>query len=379
MKSIKVLFLIIFGSLLITSCGEDDKEDVVILPSNLNVELTIDTTYDGTVNVVATASNTNYYSFLVNDKDKSVSEENSSGLLTYQFAENGNYSIRIRAHSTESEFIEDLKSFEIILGGSSGGGNSDTSNAGYTTPLTYPNYTLVWNDEFDGTSLNEGDWNFEIGTGNNGWGNNELQYYKRENVSVENGRLIITAKNEFFNNNNYTSSRVTTQGKKSFKYGRIDIRARMPEGQGLWPALWMLGDNINSVSWPACGEIDIMEMVGGTTTNSRGDGVTHGTIHWSDASGSHANYGQGKRLGPGKKLSDEFNVYSIVWNSSGITWYFNDQQFNSINTSPAALSEFNQNFFFIMNVAVGGNWPGSPDNSTQFPDKMQVDYVRVFQ
>ena len=371
--------MIVFGSLLITSCGEDEKEDVVILPSNLNVELTIDTTYDGTVNVVATASNTNYYSFLLNDKDKSVSEENSSGLLTYQFAVNGNYSIRIRAHSTESEFIEDLKSFEIILGGSSGGGNSDTSNAGYTTPLTYPNYTLVWNDEFDGTSLNEGDWNFEIGTGNNGWGNNELQYYKRENVSVENGRLIINAKNEFFNNNNYTSSRVTTQGKKSFKYGRIDIRARMPEGQGLWPALWMLGDNINTAGWPSCGEIDIMEMIGGTTTDSRGDGVTHGTVHWSDASGNRANYGQGKRLGPGQKLSDQFNVYSIVWNSSGITWYFNDQQYNSVNTTPAALSEFNQNFFFIFNVAVGGDWPGSPDNTTQFPQKMQVDYVRVFQ
>ena len=141
----------------------------------------------------------------------------------------------------------------------------------------------------------------------------------------------------------------------------------------------MLGDNINTAGWPSCGEIDIMEMIGGTTTDSRGDGVTHGTVHWSDASGNRANYGQGKRLGPGQKLSDQFNVYSIVWNSSGITWYFNDQQYNSVNTTPAALSEFNQNFFFIFNVAVGGDWPGSPDNTTQFPQKMQVDYVRVFQ
>lgn len=242
---------------------------------------------------------------------------------------------------------------------------------GYTTPLTYPGYTLVWQDEFDGTTLS-GDWIFEVN--GNGGGNNELQYYRTENTSLVNGNLVIEAKEESFGGRNYTSSRLTTQGTQSFKYGRVDIRAVLPEGRGLWPALWMLGDNITTVGWPACGEIDIMELVGHQANR------VHGTIHWQDesASNAHASYGQSKPLGTGK-FSDEYHVFSIVWDANEIKWYMDDVLYNTADVTPAELSEFHENFFFIFNVAVGGDWPGSPDATTSFPQRMIVDYIRVFQ
>ncbi|MGB0931173.1 MAG: family 16 glycosylhydrolase, partial [Chitinophagales bacterium] len=243
---------------------------------------------------------------------------------------------------------------------------------GYTTPMSYAGKTLVWNDEFEGNSLSS-DWTHEIGTGNSGWGNNELQYYRAENTRIQDGYMIIEAKKEPFGGRAYTSSRLVTQGKKSFKYGRIDIRAALPKGQGLWPALWMLGDNFNTTGWPSCGEIDIMEMVGGNTVN---DATTHGTVHWEE--NGHANFGGSKRLSSGI-LADEFHVFSINWTAQKIQWLLDDVVFHEINITPSDLSEFHESFFFIFNVAVGGNWPGSPDNTTIFPQRMAVDYVRVFQ
>jgi beta-glucanase (GH16 family) len=245
---------------------------------------------------------------------------------------------------------------------------------GYTTPISQPGYALVWNDEFEGSSLNENDWNYEIGAG--GWGNNELQYYRKENTTVKDGFLSIEAKKQSAGSSMYTSSRLTTQRKRNFKYGRVDIRAALPEGQGMWPALWMLGESISTVGWPACGEIDIMEMIGGTS-NGRSDKTTHGTIHWEGNNKDHASYGNSKTIS--KKLSEEFHVYSIVWDANSINWYFDDVLFNTADIKPTALNEFRENFFFIMNVAVGGNWPGSPDQTTVFPQKMWVDYVRMYQ
>jgi beta-glucanase (GH16 family) len=162
-------------------------------------------------------------------------------------------------------------------------------------------------------------------------------------------------------------------GKKEFKYGRVDIRAALPKGQGIWPALWMLGSNFSDVGWPMCGEIDIMELVGGDGK----DNIVHGTTHW-DNNGSYANYGGSYRL-PTGIFNDEFHVFTIIWDESKIAWLVDDKQYHSIDISPAALSEFRQEFFFIFNVAVGGNWPGSPDGTTEFPQRMIVDYVRVFQ
>jgi beta-glucanase (GH16 family) len=244
---------------------------------------------------------------------------------------------------------------------------------GFTSPNSYGGMTLVWEDDFTGNSLNTSNWSFETGRGQNGWGNNELQFYRRENTSLQDGNLIITAKKESFEGSEYTSSRLITLNKQQFRYGRIDIRAVMPRGQGLWPALWMLGSNFNTVGWPACGEIDIMEMIGGQGREN----TVHGTVHWEN-NGSRAQFGGEKKLTAGT-LADEFHVYSISWDATTIRWFIDDKQYHVIDTSPAELDEFRRQFFFIFNVAVGGDWPGSPDSSTTFPQHMIVDYVRVFQ
>ena len=242
---------------------------------------------------------------------------------------------------------------------------------GYETPTSYPGYTQAWSDEFSGAALNTSDWTYE--TGGSGWGNNEWQYYRAENTSVANGYLTIEARQENFGGRNYTSSRLITKDKQSFRYGRIDIRAVLPEGQGIWPALWMLGSNISTVGWPSSGEIDIMEMVGGS---GREDTV-HGTGHW-DNNGSNASYGGDYTLNSGT-FADEFHVFTIEWDSSVIRWFVDDVQYHALSITSAGLSEFREEFFFIFNIAVGGNWPGYPDGSTVFPQRMLVDYVRVFE
>ncbi|MFN0033943.1 MAG: family 16 glycosylhydrolase [Saprospiraceae bacterium] len=257
--------------------------------------------------------------------------------------------------------------------------NDDADNpfnipaTGYSTPETYAGKALVWRDEFNDTSLDLNAWAFETGAG--GWGNNELQYYRPENTFLSIGNLIIEARKENFGGSAYTSSRLVTKGKKEFKFGRIDIRAALPEGQGIWPALWMLGGNISTVNWPACGEIDIMELVGHQPNR------VHGTIHYGADNSQHQFIGNSKALAGTAKFGDEFHVFSILWEQDKITWLLDDVPFYQIipaDITPAAYP-FNQDFFFIFNVAVGGNWPGDPDGSTNFPQRMIVDYVRVFQ
>lgn len=255
------------------------------------------------------------------------------------------------------------------------GTNFITDNAGYSTPLSYPGYTLVWSDEFAGSTLNLNAWNMEIGNGSNGWGNNELEYYTNssKNIFVSNGNLIIEARKESISSFNYSSARITTQNKKSFTFGRIDIRAKLPVGKGIWPALWMLGANISSVGWPSCGEIDIMELIG--TYPAR----TYGTMHWG-ASGSHGSKGGQYDLGSGN-FSQQFHVFSLIWSQDTMKWLVDDQLFLTTTKADvgAANYPFNSSQFFIFNVAVGGNWPGPPDATTIFPQRIIVDYVRLFQ
>ncbi|MFA0963829.1 family 16 glycosylhydrolase [Roseivirga sp. BDSF3-8] len=245
---------------------------------------------------------------------------------------------------------------------------------GYITPTSYSGMNLVWADEFDGNSLNTSNWSYELGDGCPdlcGWGNNELQVYKSENVSVANGHLVIEAREERTGAKAYTSGRIKTEGKQSFKYGRIDIRAKMPRGKGMWPALWMLGANHSTAGWPASGEIDIMEMIGGD------ESTVLGTCHW-DHDGQFASYG-GNYTVSGPSLADEFHVYSISWDDTFIRWYVDDIEYHVIDITPEQLSEFQQEFFFLFNVAVGGNLVGRPNRNTSFPQQMIVDYVRVFQ
>lgn len=251
---------------------------------------------------------------------------------------------------------------------------------GYESPTSYDGYTFVpeLSDDFLGTTLDINKWTYETGTGCQygicGWGNNESQYYKSQNATVSDGRLTITAKKND-GGRSYTSARIKSQGKLSVQYGRIDIRAKMPFGQGIWPALWMLGEANDP--WPAKGEIDIMEMIGGDETGR--DDTTHGTIHW-DADGFYAYQGGSETLDSGI-LADEYHVYSIVWTEESISWYLdgNPNPYHFEDITYLDRSEFRAPFYFIMNIAVGGNWPGYPDDSTIFPQEMVVDYIRVFQ
>lgn len=250
--------------------------------------------------------------------------------------------------------------------------------AGFTSPTSYPGYNLVWADEFDDDTLNLSNWTFEIGDGcpgNCGWGNNELQYYREENTAFVDGHLIITAKPQQFGSRDFTSSRLVTKGKQQFKFGRIDIRAALPEGQGLWPALWMLGSNIDAVGWPACGEIDIMELAGNLPNR------VVGTVHYGASVSQHQYNSQPLYLSGNDNFQDAFHVFSILWDVDQIQFLVDDEVYHTI--TPASLNgapyPFNKNFFFIFNVAVGGNFPGNPDSSTPFPQSMIVDYIRVFQ
>lgn len=230
-------------------------------------------------------------------------------------------------------------------------------------------YTLIWSDEFGGTDLNLNQWTYDIGQGDWGWGNNELQYYTNSssNVSVDNGYLNITALNEQFGSANYTSARIKSKGLFDFTYGRVEARIKVPVGQGLWPAFWMLGANIDNVSWPQCGEIDVMEHINNET-------IIHGTHHYNN---------NGWQYSGGSVSCDanEFQVYSIEWSPLSIQWFLNDVMYYETDISSSSISkeEFHEPFFFLINLAVGGNWPGSPNGATQFPAVMQVDYVRVYQ
>jgi beta-glucanase (GH16 family) len=242
-----------------------------------------------------------------------------------------------------------------------GGLTRAASNA--TTSTTA--YTLVWSDEFDGTAVNTANWSFETGGG--GWGNNEKEYYQASNATVANGNLVITAKKQRVKANNYTSARLKTQGKKEFTYGKIEARIKLPLGQGLWPAFWMLGANINTVSWPACGETDIMEHI--NTENT-----IYGTIHWDN--NGHASYGGSTSTTPA-----DYHIYAVEWDSSAIRWYIDGVQYHEANilNNINGTEEFHKPFFILLNLAVGGNWPGQTIDDSKLPASMYVDYVRVYQ
>jgi beta-glucanase (GH16 family) len=253
-----------------------------------------------------------------------------------------------------------------------------TDNTGYTTPTSYPGYSLAWSDEFTGSTLNANNWNPEIN--GNGEGNAELEYYtgRVQNLFLSQGNLVIEARQESYSGSNYTSARIDSYGKESFQYGRIDIRAKLPVSTGMWPALWMLGNNINTgTSWPACGEMDIMELIG--TYPSR---VT-GSIHWEQAGNTEGTYNNNYNL-PSGDFSQQFHVFSEIWTADSVTYLVDDNVYVQASYQAQVTSgtnPFNTNnpFFFIFNVAVGGNWPGPPSSSTVFPQRMFVDYVRVFQ
>jgi beta-glucanase (GH16 family) len=241
---------------------------------------------------------------------------------------------------------------------------------------------LVWSDEFtgaNGSSVDPAKWSFDIG--GKGWGNNELETYtnRTANVDVEDGFLVITALKETFSGPDnitraYTSARLVSRNKFSQAYGRFEARIKIPYGQGIWPAFWMLGDNIGTAGWPHCGEIDIMENIG------REPSFVHGTLHgpgYSGGNGISASYA----LPKGRKFSDDFHSFAVEWEPNVVRFYVDGRLYKTRTPAdlPAGSSwVFDHPFFIILNVAVGGGWPGNPDTTTVFPQKMLVDYVRVY-
>lgn len=240
------------------------------------------------------------------------------------------------------------------------------------TPSPTPVYSLVWEENFDGPSLDAASWSYE----EQAWPYNaELEYYtaRTENSYFEDGKLVIQALKENYGGREYTSARIKTENKKTFTYGKIEARIKMPYGKGIWPAFWTLGDNISSVSWPMCGEIDIVEMVGGAGK----DNVVHGALHWND--GGHRSTEGQYTLASGI-LADDYHIYAVEWTASYIKWFFDGIEFKSYNITGTALSEeFHHPHHILLNLAVGGTWPGSPDTTTVFPQRMYIDWVKIWQ
>ena len=237
-----------------------------------------------------------------------------------------------------------------------------------SVPQTKDGMKLVFDDEFNYKGLPDATkWNYDVG--GDGFGNNEAQFYtekRLENARAENGNLIIEGRKENWEKSKYTSARLVTKGKFSFKYGRVDIRAKLPSGGGTWPALWMLGDNITSAGWPACGEIDIIEHVGNQLNK------IYATLHHPNHSGAN---GDGGTVNISNATS-EFHIYSLDWSSNQIKFYVDNQLFYTFANNSNL--PFNQNFFLIMNVAMGGNFGGTVDSNFT-SSSMEIDYVRVYQ
>ena len=255
-------------------------------------------------------------------------------------------------------------------------GQSQTTTSSSGSP-----WTLVWSDEFGGSNGSAPDsskWTIE--TGGDGWGNHELEYYtsRLQNAQIQNGSLVITALKETYTGTdgvtrNYTSARMKTAGKFEQQYGRFEARIKIPYGQGMWPAFWMLGNDIGTVGWPTCGEIDIMENIG------KEPAIVHGTIHGPGYSGG-AGIGSSFSLASGR-FADDYHLYAVEWEPNVIRFYVDSNLYAT--RTPAELPQgtkwvYDHPFFMILNLAVGGDWPGAPDNTTVFPQTMLVDYVRVY-
>ncbi len=353
MKNYKILLIISIFSFLFFSCGgssSGSSDPVVTTPTNLVINKVVvgsSTTMpngDGTgvVNFTVSANNAKEYKMSVDGEILT----STTGSFTYTFKQSGtnDHTVYVSAY------------------------NGDKFISGSTIVTVYVIPKAVFFDEFnvDGAP-DSSKWGYDLGN-NNGWGNNEAQYYtnRTQNAVVSNGTLKINLIKEAYQGYNYTSARLLSKGKYSMKYGKVEIRAKIPSGGGTWPALWMLGDNIDSVGWPACGEIDIMEHVGNQLNR------IFGTLHYPGRSGGNAD-GASVMI---SNATTEFHIYSMEWNASNIKIYVDNQLFFTYNNNPN--SPFNQNFFFIMNVAMGGNFGGTIDPNVTNAT-MEVDYIRVYQ
>ncbi len=262
------------------------------------------------------------------------------------------------------------------------GGFEMNINSGETSDTSFSQgeWRLIWSDEFTGSEIDRSKWTL-VG-GGDGFGNNELQFYtaRKENAYLENEKLMIRALKETYEDKVYTSAKLMTRGKAEWTYGRFEIRAKSPKGQGIWPAIWMMpADMVTYGEWPSCGEIDIMELIGSSPN------TVHGTLHYGHP---HTYTGQSYTLSNGD-FSEDYHIFALEWTPTEMRWFVDDQLYSKQSTwfsSPEKGKEqepfpapFNRPFYLQLNLAVGGNWPGNPDPTTVFPQTFEIDYVRVYE
>lgn len=335
-------FIFIFLAVVFSSCGKGITPAINnIPPSNLNVSATVSIDNSGNVSFIATATNAVSFEF---DYGNGIFSTVASGMVTYKYPDSGTYTVKVFAKSAGGQTIS--KSIQVTVA---------------------VKLSLVWSEEFDvAGSPDASKWGYDLGAG--GWGNNELQYYtnRADNATVAGGTLKIILKKESFSGSQYTSARLLSKDKFSFKYGKIEVKAKLPAGAGTWPAIWMLGSNISTTPWPACGEIDIMEHVGNQLNK------IFGTLHHPGHSGGN---GDGSSV-INPTATTEFHRYATEWSATTIRFLVDDAVFYTFANTPAL--PFNQNFFIILNVAMGGNFGGSVDPAFS-SGAMEIDYVRVYQ
>ena len=344
--SILAAFLLVISA----SCSDGSSTAEEITPSNLVLRADIggktalkpNGDGSGMVNFVITANNATTYKISFGD---GTTQDATSGTNSYKYKTIGtnNYVVTVTAYN----------------------GSKSTSTS--ITITVFVTTGAIWSDEFDTNgSPDSANWGYDLGAG--GWGNNESQFYtnRSDNVIVENGVLKIITKKESYQGSSYTSARLLSKGKFSIKYGKIEFRAKLPIGGGTWPALWMLGDNISTVGWPACGEIDIMEHKGNELNK------IHGTLHFPGRSGGNPDT---TVVTPNTTATTEFHTYAIDWRENTIKFYVDDVLFKTF-TNTSSLP-FNQKFFLIMNCAMGGTFGGAIDPNF-VSSTFEVDYVRVF-
>lgn len=336
----KYISILIFVTAIIFSCskstGSTDTQ-----PSNLKLTTVVSTDNSGKVEFTATADNATSYEF---DFGNGIFESSSTGVVNYKYPASGNYTVKVTAKSAGGQTLSKTSQINVVV-----------------------SMSLIWADEFDvpGTP-NASKWGYDLGAG--GWGNSEQQYYtsRTDNAVISDGTLKITAKKESYSGSNYTSARLLSKGKFDFKYGKVEVRAKLPAGIGTWPAIWMLGSNISTVGWPACGEIDIMEHVGAQLNK------IYGTVHHPGHSGGNADGGTTNIA----NATTDFHRYGVEWTASTIKFSVDDVVFYTFNNSSSL--PFNNNFFVILNVAMGGTFGGTIDSAFTSAT-MEIDYVRVYQ
>ncbi len=343
MKIMNLVIISIVAILSSCSKGSSGGGSTNVAPTNLNLIANVSTNNSGNVTFTATATNAVNYDF---DFGNGIFQASSSGIVTYKYPSTGNYTVNVIAKSQSNLTVS--KSIQITVSVAQ---------------------SLLFSDEFDTPGAPDpSKWGYDIGTGSGGWGNNELQYYtnRSDNVVVSNGTLKIIAKKENFSGSAFTSARLLSQNKFSFKYGKVEARAKLPFGVGTWPAIWMLGNNISTAGWPACGEIDIMEHRGSEQNK------IHSTLHYPNNSG-----GNGKTSSINiPNVSTEFQIYTCEWSATEIKFSVNNQVFFTFANNNSI--PFNQNFFLILNVAMGGNFGGAVDPNF-VSSTMEIDYIRVYQ